>query len=131
MTQIPHDALIVIADGGGATLFRNAGSAADLSLKEERKLAPKDLIDDGPSGSRPEEQTPRQIDEATFAKQLTQALYKMKHGNKFSNLVLVADPQTLGQMRSTMHKTVEASLVLTLDKDLTNHSVADIEKALK
>ena len=131
MTQIPHNALIVIADGAGARLFRNLGSAADLSLKEERKLAPKDLSDDGPSGSRPEDQTPRQTDEATFAKQLAQSLYKMKHANKFSDLVLVADPQTLGQMRSTMHKTLEASIVLTLDKDLTNHSVADIEKVLK
>ena len=29
-----------------------------------------------------------------------------------------------------MHKSFEARLVLTLSKDLTNHSVADIEKTL-
>ena len=74
MTQIPHNALIVIADGGGATLFRSSGSGAELSLKEERKLSPKDLSEEGPSGSRPEDQTPRQTNEATFAKQLAQAL---------------------------------------------------------
>ena len=130
MKQVPHDALVVIADGGGATLYRNSGSDTEVSLKEERKLSPKDLSEEGPSGSRPEDQTPRQTDEATFAKQLAQALYKMAHGGKFKDLVLVADPQTLGQVRSAMHKTVEASLVFSLSKDLTNHSVADIEKAL-
>jgi protein required for attachment to host cells len=130
VTQIPHNALVVVADGGGATLFRNTGSGADLTLTEERKLSPKDLSE-GPSGSRPEDQTPRQTDEATFAKQLVQMLHKMSNGNKFSDLVLVADPQTLGQMRSAMHKTVEASVIRSLAKDLTNHSVADITKALQ
>ena len=131
MTQIPHNALVVVADGGGATLFRNTGTGGELTLKEERKLSPKDLSEEGPSGSRPEDQSPRQTDEATFAKQLVQMLHKMSNGNKFSDLVIVADPQTLGQMRSAMHKTVEASVVRSLAKDLTNHSVADITKALQ
>lgn len=131
MTQIPHNALIVVADGAGATLFRNTGSDHELTLKEERKLTPKDLSEEGPSGSRPEDQTPRQTDEATFAKQLTHALYKMNHAKQFSQLVLIADPQTLGQMRSAMHKTVEASILFSLAKDLTNHSMSDIAKALQ
>ncbi|MET0528042.1 MAG: host attachment family protein [Microvirga sp.] len=131
MTQIPHNALVVVADGGGATLFRNTGSGGDVTLKEERKLTPKDLSEEGPSGSRPEDQTPRQTDEATFAKQLVQMLQKMNNANKYSDLVLIADPQTLGQMRSAMHKAVEASVVLSMAKDLTNHSLADITKALQ
>ncbi len=54
----------------------------------------------------------------------------MKLSGAYESLVLVADPQTLGQLRDTMYKEVEASLVLTLAKDLTNHSIADIAKAL-
>lgn len=131
MTQaIPKNALIVIADGRKAILLRNHGSGGEVSLKEERRLSPKDLRDDGPSGSRPEDQTPRQTDEATFAKQLANTLRTMKLSGAYESLVLVADPQTLGQLRDTMHKEVEASLVLTLAKDLTNHSVAEIAKAL-
>ena len=33
-------------------------------------------------------------------------------------------------MRDAMHKEVERSIVLTLAKDLTNHSIAEIAKAL-
>ena len=129
--SIPNRALVVVADGHGAILLRNEGSAGDVSLREERRLSPKNLRDEGPSGSRPPEQTPRQTDEATFAKQLAEALYKMKQSGDFKDLVLVADPQTLGQFRDAMHKELEASIVLTLAKELTNHSIAEIADALR
>lgn len=127
---IPHNALIVVADGGGGTLFRNVGAADGVSLQELRSLSPKDLASEGPSGSRPESQTPHQTDEATFAKQLAQMLFAMHGRREFEALVLILDPQTLGQVRECMHKTVEASIVRTLAKDLTNHAPADVEKAL-
>ena len=127
---IPSNALIVVADGAKAILLRNTGTGGDLSLQEEQRLTPHDLANEGPSGSRPEEQSPRQTDEATFAKQLAQTLFKMHEQKKFESLVLILDPQTLGQFRSAMHKTVEASIVQTLSKDYTNHSTAEIQKAL-
>ncbi len=128
--DIPTNALVVVADGGKAILLRNTGKGSDVSLREERRMGPKDLAEEGPSGSRPEDQTPKQTDEATFAKQLAQSLYRMHHRGDFESLVLIVDPQTLGQLRSAMHKMVEASVVRTLSKDLTNHSTSDIEKAL-
>ncbi|WP_417310137.1 host attachment family protein [Devosia sp.] len=128
--SIPDDTLVVIADGHGATLLRAKKAGDGLSLKEERQLTPKNLDDEGPSGSRPEEQTPRQTDEATFAKQLAELLYKMRHGGKYEHLVLAADPQTLGQVRATLHKTVEASIVLSIDKELMGQSVAELETTI-
>ena len=130
MTSIPNKALVVIADGRKAILFRNTGDGATVTLHEEKRLTPKDLKNEGPSGSRPEEQTPNQTDEATFAKQLAEVLYKMKSGHEFDAMVLAADPQTLGQLRDTMHKTVADSIVLSMPRDLTNHSTADITAAL-
>lgn len=124
--NIPKNSLVVVADGGKAILFRSKGSAEGLSLHEERRLMPKNLLDEGPSGSRPEEQTLRQTDEATFAKQLAEAIYRMKHVGEFENLVLVADPQTLGQFRDVMHQSVGNCIILTLAKDLTNHSAHEI-----
>jgi protein required for attachment to host cells len=123
---IPQHTLVVVADGHQAALFRSAGVKDTLSLTQERRITPQNLEDEGPSGSRPEEQTDRQTDEATFAKQLANALYSLKHANKFEHMVLAADPQTLGQLRSAMHKTVSESIILTLDKELTNHSTADL-----
>ena len=54
----------------------------------------------------------------------------MRHKGDYKQLVLIADPQTLGQMRECLHKEVEASMAFTLSKDYTNQSVAEIEKAL-
>ncbi|MDB5474373.1 MAG: Bacterial archaeo-eukaryotic release factor family 12 [Devosia sp.] len=42
------------------------------------------------------------------------------------NLVLAADPQDLVQLRGTVHKTVSASIIASLDKELTNNSANDI-----
>ena len=127
---VPNNALIVVADGAKAILLRNTGQGDEVALQEEQRLTPKNLAHEGPSGSRPEDQTPRQTDEATFAKQLAQTLFTMHERKTYQSLVLIVDPQTLGQLRSAMHKTVEASVVQTISKDYTNHSTADIAKAL-
>jgi protein required for attachment to host cells len=126
---LPAEALIVVADGRKAILFRNTATAGPVILREEARLSPKNLAGEGPSGSRPNEQTPNQTDEATFAKQLAHKLFAMKEAGEFDTLALSADPQTLGQIRDTLHKTVSACMVRTLNKDLTNHSTAEIEAA--
>lgn len=129
--SIQPKTLVVVADGHQAILFRSSGVKDALSLSEEQRLTPKNLSDEGPSGSRPEDQTERQTDEATFAKQLAHALKDMKNSNKYEHMVLVADPQTLGQLRGAMDKNVANSIILSLDKGLTNHSVEDITKIVR
>ena len=127
---IPQNALVAVADGGKAILLRNTGKAGEVALQEERRLTLKDFVDDGPSGSRPEDQSPKETGEATFAKQLAKTLNKMHDQNAFDSLVLIADPQTLGQLRDAMHKTLEKAVLFSLSKDLTNHSVGEITAAL-
>lgn len=129
--SIQPKTLVVVADGHQAILFRSIGVKDAMSLSEEQRLTPKNLSDEGPSGSRPEDQTEKQTDEATFSKQLAHALKDMKNGNKYEHMVLVADPQTLGQLRNAMDKNVANSIILSLDKGLTNHSVEDIAKIVR
>lgn len=130
MNKIPADAMVVVADGTGARIFRNVGTDYKLSLKQQGQVTPQDINDDGPSGSAPAEQTGQQTDEATFAKQLA---HRINHGaltNAFAHLVLVADPQTLGQMRPQLHKETLQRMHAELAKTLTNSTLADIERAL-
>lgn len=130
MNSIPADAMVVVADGEGARIFRNVGTVQSLSLKQQDQFIPKDLEDDGPSGVAPPEQTGQQTDEATFAKQLA---HHLNHGaltNAYAHLVLVADPQTLGQMRPQLHKETLARMHGELAKTMTNSPLADIERAL-
>ncbi|MBW4023817.1 MAG: host attachment protein [Proteobacteria bacterium] len=127
---IPRDALVVVADGGKAILLRNASTDGALSLTEERRLTLKDFTNDGPSGAGLEEQSPHETGEATFTKQLAKTLDKMFDQNAFKSVVLIADPQTLGQLRDALHKNVEKAVAFTLSKDYTNHTVKQITEAL-
>ena len=79
---------------------------------------------------RPSEQSHQETDEATFAKQLAKELYRRAHSGDFAALVLIADPQTLGQIRPLLHKEVQERLTAELGKTLTKASIPDIQKAL-
>ena len=128
--KIPHNALVVVADGTGARFFRNAGHQHQVSLAAEGEFDPTHLLDDGPAGKRPTDSSHQETDEATFAKQLAQELNRRALSGDFAALVLIADPQTLGQIRPTLHKEVQNRLVSEIGKTLTKASVTDIQQAL-
>jgi protein required for attachment to host cells len=130
MDKIPAGAWVVVADGEGARVFRNGGDGNRLSLQQQDVLEAVNINDDGPAGSRPVEQTGQQIDESTFAKQLANRLNTGALADEYQHLVLVADPQTLGQMRPLLHKETLERQVGELAKTLTNSRLEDIERAL-
>ena len=128
--KIPHNTLVVVADGTGARFFRNGGQEDKIHLSAEGEFKPTHLLDSGSAGKRPPETSKQETDEATFAKQLANELYRRAHSGNFAALVLIADPQTLGQIRPTLHKEVQDRLVSEVGKTLTKASVTDIQKAL-
>ena len=127
---VPHNALVVVADGTGARFFRNSGHENKVSLSAEAEFKPANLLDEGPAGRRPPESSAQETDEATFAKQLAKELYRRAHAGDFAALVLIADPQTLGQIRPSLHKEVKERVVSELGKTLTKASINEIQKAL-
>lgn len=129
--MIPSEALVVVADGGGARLFRNKGDERALALHQVELRELMNMDDDGPAGSMPGESTGQQIDEATFAKQLALALNEGALKHQYEALVLIADPTTLGRMRPLLHKEVVARTVTELAKTLTNAPLEQIEQALR
>ena len=94
---IPAGTLVLVADGEGARVFRNVGDDKSLVLQQQDMLELMNMNDDGPAGSMPTESTGKQVDEATFAKQLALRLNAGALKGEFEHLVLIADPQTLGQ----------------------------------
>ena len=127
---IPHKTLIVVTDGTHARFFRNTGQETKIELSAEGELKPVHLMNDGPAGARPKESSRQETDEATFAKQLAKELYRRAHGGDFAALVLIADPQTLGEIRPSLHKEVQSRVISEIAKTLTKASIADIQKAL-
>lgn len=135
MQKIPEGTLIVVADGGSARVFTNVGDGHTLQLRQDDQLQVQDVSEQGvsgqgPSGSVPKDMSISQLNEATFAKQLAEQLNSEALNNRYSHLILVADPQTLGRIRPQLHKEVESRLLFDLAKDYTNAPLEDIQRAL-
>ena len=64
-------------------------------------------------------------------RETAEMLRKRALARKFDKLIVIAPPKTLGELRKHYHKEVESRLIGELAKDLTGHSIPDIEAALK
>ena len=129
MHKIRKDALIVVAYGGGARLFRNVGENNALKFTQDKVIETIEMK--GPSGSTAKEMSDQQLAEATSAKQLAGWLNDKAIKNAYSHLVLIADPSTLGHVRPQLHKETEQRLVAKIGKTFTNAPIEDIVHALK
>ena len=130
MRRIPRETWVLVADGASARLFRNLGGengAVKLHQEEALVLDPAEGV--MPS-VLPADVPAREIDEASFARQLAHRLNQDALEGRYAHLVLAADPQTLGQMRPQLHKETVQRMHGELAKTLTNSSLHDIERAL-
>jgi len=124
--NFPEETFVVIATGREAkTFYIRTGS-----LEHDGDWTPGDLADQGPAGKSPSEQSPRESMEATFSKIVAEKLYDLAHKGAYERLILVADPDSLGEIRPLLHQEVIDKIVLEQAKTLINSPVADIEKSL-
>lgn len=127
--MLSRNALVVVADGHQAVLFRNTARLG-IELEEVGRIAPQNLLDES-QGPQPKETTPRDEDEATFAKQLAERLNQMVLRHEVEELAVIADPATLGVMRKHYHKELEARLKAEVPKTLTAATGDEIARALR
>lgn len=127
---LPTNTIVAVADGEKLQLFRNTGTETELSLI----AAPEPDVEatSGAGGSNSSSANPDQsrVEEAGFATGIVEMLNSQVLTGKFGNIVIIAAPKTLGEMRKHYHKKLEEALVGEIAKDLTGHSVADIEKTI-
>ena len=124
--MLPHNALVVVADGHSATLFRNTAKSG-LELSETTKVTQESLSGDG---AQIDEGSPRDDEEATFAAQLSRHLNAMVLKNKFEDIAIIADPSTLGVMRKHYQKELQLRLRKEVAKTLTNSDIQTIQNSL-
>jgi protein required for attachment to host cells len=149
MMQLPHNAVVVVADGRKMLFLRNEGDATTPNLQVEKKVIDKHNPDTheqasdlagGAMGTRTagaqwgagnmEEADFHQLEEDRFAAETAALLKARALQGDFESLIIVAPPRTLGELRKHYHKEVSARLAGELDKDLTGHTVPQIEQAL-
>jgi protein required for attachment to host cells len=124
--------MVAVVDGANLKLFKNSGGAGSLKLSEQ--AAEKVSTDNKGSGGRHASSSANpsdsQQDEDAFAAGVAEMLNAKVVGGSVDELVVIAAPRTLGELRKHYHKTLSAKLAGEVAKDLTGHSVADIEKAV-
>ena len=126
--MLPQNALIVVADGHGATLFRNSARHG-ITLADAQKITP-DTLTDPATTPVLDEITPRDEEEAAFAVRLARHLNALVLKNRLEDVAIIADPSTLGVMRKHYHKELQLRLRKELAKTMTNSETKDIENAL-
>lgn len=143
--QVPHNSVILVADGRKSLFFRNQGDAdfPNLSVVEkENHPTPghhdqaTDLAGQAASPVAGVSATMGEVDfhqqeKDRFAAETAAMLKERALRNEFDALVVVAPPATLGELRKHYHQEVEKRLVAELPKDLVNVPVPEIEKILQ
>lgn len=130
--MLPHATVVAVVDGEKLVMFSNDGNEQEVKLR----LLPSPHVDSGSTSSgaghhssaaNPNES---QAAEDGFASGTANLLNKQVLDGAISNLVVIAAPRTLGELRKHYHKSLNAVLLHEIAKDLTGHPPRDIEKAL-
>jgi protein required for attachment to host cells len=141
---LPHDALVLVADGRKMLFFRNHGDENQIDLRTEAHDARKQRKDreiksDAPgtvkqSGgygrSTYEEADFQQQEEDRWIKDAAEELKARALRNDFDALAIVAPPKALGVLKKCLHKEVEKRLVCTVNKEMSGRPIPDIEALL-
>jgi len=136
--RIPYNALVLVGDGEKALFLRNKGDAQNPNLAVEEILqqraaqAHEGAELTGEAGRRAIEAHPdwQRFDKEDFARETARALYAAAHANRFTQLVVVAPPKILGELRKEFHKEVADRVIAEIDKTLTNRDLGEIERVL-
>src|SRR3954464_15765782 len=112
--QIPASAMVLVSDGRRARFLRNRGTPnrpeliMELSLGDENPPTREQGSDqpgrthspDRVSRSAMEETDWHRQAEERFAARVADALYDLEHAHRFQELVMVAPPRMLGELRA-------------------------------
>jgi protein required for attachment to host cells len=142
---LPHNALVLVADGRKMLFFRNHGDEDQIDLRTEahdaRRYQRKDreIKTDAPglvqqsfgSGrSTYEEPDFQQQEEDRWIKDAAEELKKRALRGDFDALAIVAPPKALGVLKKCLHKEVEKRLICTVNKEMSGRPIPDIEGLL-
>ena len=131
--KIPHNALIALANGEKFVVMRNVGQpfeprlerVADLDLELTNFSA--GVRHQDPAGQR---NGSTDLDELAHGAAIAGWLNERALNGDLGEVVIAADPKTLGQIRQHCHKELERRIVGELAKDLINSPLKTVEQVL-
>lgn len=142
--NIHNRALVLVADGRRYLLFRNVGEFRNPRLitegsGEQENPRTSDQGTDQPgrafssvgtARSAMEQTDFHQLEEDRFAGEVAGMLGKLAQAGDFEELIVVAPPRCLAELRKCFDKEVASRVVAEVSKDLTKHPVNEITAIL-
>ena len=131
--QVPHKALVVLADGTKCVLMRNVGQPFEPKLQ---RLGELDLeLTNFSAGVRHQDPAGQRngstdVDELAHGAAVAEWLNDKALNGRLDPIVIAADPKTLGQIRQHCHQETQARIAGEIAKDLINQPIGAIERAL-
>ena len=135
---------LMVADGEKALFLKNEGDTTYPNFEVVREIGQSNpptreqgsdrpgRFNDGPSAHRSAvaDTDWHKVGKMRFADEIAERLYTMAHRGDFKEILLIAPPLVLGELRKKLHQEVSDRIVGEIPKTLTNHAVFDIEKLL-
>ena len=135
---------LMVADGEKALFLKNEGDTTYPNFEVVREIGQSNpptreqgsdrpgRFNDGPSAHRSAvaDTDWHKVGKVRFADEIADRLYTMVHRGDFKEILLIAPPLVLGELRKKLHQEVTEKVVGEIPKTLTNHAVFDIEKLL-
>ncbi len=136
---------IVVAESSRARIFASAGPRKVLDevvslLQPAARLKERELVSDSPGRSFDSAGQGRHAvgsanehkhhEAENFARTIAEQLDSARQGKEFGQLILVAPPHFLGLLRKHMSSQCAAMVVATVNKNLVQHSPAEIGEYL-
>lgn len=130
---IPHGTIIALVDGKNWELWRNTGNEAapELSALPTPKLDEHNHGSGGRHYSSAGNPAGNLLDEDAHAAAVTAWLNREVQAHRIAQLVVIAAPRTLGEMRHHYSKATRQAIVREVSKDLIGRQPADIIAALR
>ncbi len=142
---LPHNALVLVADGRKMLFFRNHGDENQIDLRteahderEDRKDS--DIKSDAPGTTKQsggygrstyEEPDFHQQEEDRWIGEAADELKARALRNDYDALAIIAPPKALGVLKKSLHKEVEKRIVCTVNKEMSGRPTPDIEALLQ
>ena len=141
---LANNALVLVTDGRKTLFFRNHGDVNQIDLRTEAHDERADASDgemktDAPGSTHQstgngrssyEETDFHQLEEDRWAKTAAAEVNKRALAHDFEALAIIAPPKTLGELRKQLHKEAARRVVCEIAKEMTGHTIADIEKLI-
>ena len=142
MAKLQKKAWVLVADGEKALFLRNVAGAAQPELEvlrvesqdnprqgEQTADRPGRMPDTGAGQlSAMEEPDWHRLAKDRFAAGIAAIINREAHAGAFEDIVLVAPPRTLGELRDHLHEVAAGKVRGEIGKTLTNHPRPEIKR---